>query len=62
MQRVGDVHLGHRHLLAGAVALVELPGGVHGEEPPDLDRMRDLAELDLHALAVGEADAEAHSL
>src|SRR5262249_41408091 len=58
VQRVGDLHLGHRHFLAGAVALVELPRRVHGEQPPDLDLVRHLTELDLHALAVGEPDAE----
>src|SRR5437762_14136989 len=52
MQRVGDMNLGHGNFLAGAVALIELPGGVHGEQPPDLDLMRNLAELDLHAFAV----------
>src|SRR5229473_2141564 len=62
VQRVGDVHLGHRHLLARAVALVELPGRVHHQEPPDLDAVRHLAELDLHALAVGEPDAKALAL
>src|SRR5262249_28950194 len=50
--------LGHGHFLARAVALVELPGRVHGEQAPDLDLVRHLAELDLHALAVGEPDAE----
>src|SRR5262245_49253526 len=31
---------------------------MHGEKPPDLNLVRHLAELDLHALAVGELDAE----
>src|SRR3984957_12239817 len=58
-QGVGDVNLGHRHLLAGMVALIELPGGVHGQQAADLDLLGDLAELDLDALAVRELDAEA---
>ena len=58
MQRVGDMDFRHRDFLAGAVALVEQPGRMHGEEAADLDLVRDLAELDLHALAVGELDAE----
>jgi len=31
---------------------------VHGEKPSDVDVVADLAELHLHALAVGELDAE----
>src|SRR5262245_43559961 len=62
VQRVGDVHLGHGDFLARAVALVELPGRVHHEEPSDLDAVRHLAELDLHALAVGEPHSEAFAL
>src|SRR5262249_12502649 len=58
VQRIGDVHLGHGDFLAGAVALVELPCRVQGELPADLDLVGDLAELDLHALAVRELDAE----
>src|SRR5258708_22451111 len=44
VQGVGDLDLGHRHLLAGAVALVELPGGVHDQKAPDLDPLRHLAK------------------
>ena len=62
VQRIGDVHLGHGYFLAGAVALVELPGGLHGEESPDLNLLRHLAELDLDAFAVGELDAEAFAV
>src|SRR6185437_299242 len=58
VQRIRDMHLGHGDFLARAVAAVELPRGVHGEEPPDLNLLRHLAELDLHAFAVGELDAE----
>src|SRR5262249_30545964 len=58
MQRVGDVHLGHRDFLLGAAALVDEPGRMHHQEPPDLDTVGDLAELDLHALAVGEPHPE----
>src|SRR5262249_29178469 len=53
---------GHRHSLAGAVALIEQPGRVHHQQPSDLDAVRDVAELDLHALAVGEPDAETLAL
>ena len=56
------MHFRHRDFLAGAVAVVELPGRVHGEQAPDLDLLRHLAELDLHAFAVGELDAEAFAV
>src|SRR3984893_1899741 len=62
VQGVGDLDFGHRHLLAGAVALVELPGGVHDKKAPDLDPLRHLAKLDLHAFALGKLDAEAFAL
>ena len=62
MQRVGDLHLGHRHFLARARAGIEQPGGMHHQQAADLDLLRHLAELDLHALAVGEPDAEALAL
>jgi hypothetical protein len=62
VQGVGDVELRHRDLLARAVALVELPGGAHHQQPADLDVVRDRAELHLHALAVGQLDAEAFAL
>src|SRR5262245_16229043 len=59
LQRVGDLHLGHGHFLARAISLIELPGRMHGEQAADLDLVRHLAELDLHALAVGKPYAEA---
>src|SRR5215472_17250900 len=62
MQRVGDVHFGHRDFLARVIALVELPCGMHHQKTPDLDLLRHLAELDLHALAVGKARTEAFAL
>src|SRR5262245_16429299 len=62
VQRVGDMHRGHRHLLAGAIALVEQPRSVHHQEPPDLDAMRDVAELDLHALTIRKLHTEAFAL
>ena len=52
VQRVGDLHLRHRDFLARAIALVELPGRVHGEQAADLDLVRHLAEFDLNALAL----------
>src|SRR6516225_8637862 len=62
MQRIGDVHLGHGDFLARAITLVELPGRVHHQQPPDLDLMRHLAELDLHALAIAEPHPEAFAV
>src|SRR3954453_6528977 len=59
MQGVGDVYFGHGDFFARTVALIELPGRVHDQQPPDLDLVRGLAKLDLHALAVGQSDAEA---
>ena len=58
VQRVGDLHLGHRDFLARAAALIEHPGRVHGEQPADLDLLRDFAQFDLHAFAVAKLDAE----
>src|SRR6516164_3345620 len=34
---------------------------MHGQQPPDLNALGDLAELDLHTFAVGELDAEPFS-
>ena len=62
MQGVGHVHLGHGDFLSRVIALVKLPGGMHHQQPPDLDLMRDLAEVDLHALAVGEPHSKAFAL
>src|SRR5262249_36205953 len=62
MQRVGDVHLRHGNFLARVIALIELPGGMHHQETPDLDLLRHLAEFDLPALAVAKAHAKAFTL
>src|ERR1700692_1919206 len=58
VQRVGAVQLRHRHFLAGEIALIELPRRMHGEEAAYVNAVADLAELHLHALAVGKFYAE----
>ena len=35
---------------------------MHGEQAPDLDLVRNFTQFDLHALAVGELDAEAFAV
>ena len=45
-----------------AIALVELPRRVHGEQPADLDVLGDLAQHHLHAFVLGELHAEALAL
>ena len=53
MQRVGHMDLGHRHFLLRLIALIEAPGGMHGEEAPDMDVLGDLAQHHLHDLMLG---------
>src|SRR5262249_50398780 len=43
-------------------ALIEQPRRVHHQQPANLDAVRDVAELDLHALAIGKLDAETFAL
>src|SRR5262245_17435550 len=52
VQRVGDLHLGHGTLLASAVALVELPRRVHGEQPPYLDMVCELCVLGIDCVCL----------
>src|SRR5207237_9664389 len=52
------MHLGHGDFFARAIAAIELPGGMHGQEAADLNTLRDLAELNLHAFTVRKLDAE----
>src|SRR3546814_8521594 len=59
VQDIGDLDLGHRYFLAREIAAVELACGMHHHQPADGDAHRRLAEHPLHALAVGQLDAEA---
>jgi len=58
--QTGDEDFFDRFKVAIAIPLSDRAARLALEQqPPDLDTVRDLAELDLHALAVGELDAEA---
>jgi hypothetical protein len=52
MQGIGHLDFGHGDFLAGKFALVERPGGLHDEQPADLDPHREVAEHQLDALAI----------
>ena len=62
VEHVRDRDLRHRHLLAREVALVELPGRVHGEKTPDVNVHRGFAHHPLHPLVLGKGEAEALAL
>src|SRR6266566_557887 len=52
------MHLGHGDFFARAIAAIELPGSMHGQQSADLNTLRDLAELNLHAFTIRKLDAE----
>src|ERR1700736_5152289 len=56
------MHLGHGDFFARAVAVIELPGSMHGQQPAYLNTLCDLAELNLHAFTVRKLDAETFAL
>src|SRR5690606_4350625 len=58
VQSIGNGHLCHRHLLAGEVAGVQLPGGVHGKQAADLDIHGSAAQHPLYAFTLCELEAE----
>ena len=58
LQRVGHMDFRHRHFLLRLAALIDEPGGMHGEKPADVNVARRIAEHELHRLALGELRPE----